>query len=242
MEGLLKNNSNEMGTIVETFLIEETVGLIYDNDQLDQWNERVKELGLQGQTQIVTKDKSPIPFMHLKQGLVNTFETLCPRKYDVKDYNLTPIPLEILDLIALSFKEKYFEEVQIWHDDKSPDPVCLGLKKEYYSYMYDNGVSKSGSYTQLKCTKEERDLNKEKPNHYFSGDTIIGYYLIGKWADVKRSFSELIKMATERYIQEASNEFNKKIKEAQRGLDDLSTQAFDRFGSTVNGSDEDLLF
>ncbi|MFA5234148.1 MAG: hypothetical protein WC390_07095 [Sulfurimonas sp.] len=44
----LNKNSNEMKTIVETFIIEETAELIYDNDKLDKWNELVDTLGLQG--------------------------------------------------------------------------------------------------------------------------------------------------------------------------------------------------
>jgi hypothetical protein len=55
------NNHESMKTIVETFLIEETIDLIYDNEQLDKWNKHVQELGLIGQTKIVQTDKSPIP-------------------------------------------------------------------------------------------------------------------------------------------------------------------------------------
>ena len=140
MENLLNNNSNEMKTIVETFVIEETASLIYDNEQLDKWNGLVAELGLTGQTSIQTKEKSPIPFMHLKANFVAVFETLCPRKVDVSEYNISPIPLEILDLIALSVNEKYFDKIQIWYDDKNPDPVCIGLKGSWYSYTKDNGL------------------------------------------------------------------------------------------------------
>ena len=40
----LQNNSSEMKTVVETFIIEETADLIYDNEQLDKWNELVDKL------------------------------------------------------------------------------------------------------------------------------------------------------------------------------------------------------
>jgi len=52
----LSNNSNEMKTVVETFVVEETASLIYDNEQLDNWNSIVEELGLKGQASIQVKD------------------------------------------------------------------------------------------------------------------------------------------------------------------------------------------
>ena len=35
----LSKNSEEMKTVVETFVIEETAPLIYDNDKLEKWNQ-----------------------------------------------------------------------------------------------------------------------------------------------------------------------------------------------------------
>lgn len=208
MDGLLKNNSDSMGTIVETFIIEETVGLIYDNEELEKWNKHVEELGLSGQTQIVKPDKSPIPFMHMKTNLVAVFETLCPTKTDIKAYNITPIPVEILDLIALSVKEQYFDKLQIWYDNKSPDPVCIGM-------VYES---------------EEDRLKKY--------DWRMNHYLLGKWADVKHSFETLTKMATKRYKQERKSQLESSIKMYQRELEDLETAAFNKFGSDVNGHDD----
>lgn len=134
MEQLLINNSASMKTVVETYIIEETQELIYDNEKLDQWNNLVKELGLTGQTKIQAKDKSPIPFLHMKQTHIAVFETLCPRKVKVQEYDKTPIPVEILDLVALSVKEKYFNKIEIWYDDKTPDPACIGFAGEWLVY------------------------------------------------------------------------------------------------------------
>ena len=118
METLHKNNGAEMNTQVQTYLVEEVMELIYDGDRLAQWNNLVLELGLKGQSQIVKPDKSPIPFMHMKKGMENIFNTLCPRTVDVEAFNITPIPVEILDLIALSKKEGYFSQIKIQYDDK----------------------------------------------------------------------------------------------------------------------------
>jgi len=218
----LLNNSNEMKTMVETFVIEETASLIYDNEQLDNWNLMVEELGLKGQTTIQTKEKSPIPFMHLKQSLQNIFTCLCPRKVRIEDYNITPIPVEILELVMLSKRENYFHEIQIWYDDKSPDPACVGITKKWCngttaSYIYDSPKDAAESTNGKKTEKEL--------SYYYQSN----YYLLGKWADVKHSFEELKEMATKRFISEQGNDFRKQIKEAQRGLDDLETLAFEKF-------------
>jgi len=163
-----QNNSNEMKTVVETFVIEETQELIYDNDQLEKWNRYVEELGLVGQKQIVKEDKSPIPFMHLKTSMISVFECLCPRKVNVEDYNVTPIPVEILDLIALSKREGYFETIQIWYDEKSPDPVCVGLKENNFCYVYRTADRKD--YDRLNgLTKEQiLEYKKNKETYYFN--------------------------------------------------------------------------
>ena len=77
MQDLLTKNSEAMSTVVETFVIEETAELIYDGEALENWSNLIQELGLKGQTQIVKPEKSPIPFMHMKKGLVETMKILC---------------------------------------------------------------------------------------------------------------------------------------------------------------------
>ena len=54
-------------------------------------------------------------------------------------------------------------------------------------------------------------------------------YLLGKWADVKRSFDDLREMATKRFVAEKGNELRKQIKEVQRELDDIEIKAFEQF-------------
>lgn len=221
-----ENNSKEMKTVVETFVIEETAELIYNNEKLDQWNARVTELGLKGQTKIVAPEKSPIPFMHMKQGLKNVFEVLCPRKVDVTEYDVTPIPVEILDLIALSKRENHFDKIQIWYDDKSPDPACIGIKGDYYCYD-----QRYHTIPELKSVSLEEAQNQKKnnPGVYSYGANTENHYLLGKWADVKHSFAELTEMAKKRYMEFTGAELRKEIKTAQRALDDLEMTAIEKF-------------
>lgn len=225
----LKNNSEMMKTIVETFLIEETVDLIYDNEKLEKWSSLVKELELTGQSNLAKPDKSPIPFMYLKKSMVNVFETLCPSKVSVKEFDKTPIPLEILSLISLSEKEGYFSEIKIWYDDKTPDPVCLGIIPEYVLHI-------KGTYTQIaNCKFTSKDsadayilangLDAESYHASYNDN----HYLIGRWADVKQSFEELIQKATARYIAEETTRYEDQIQYYQDQLNKVSKNASTRF-------------
>lgn len=215
-----------MNTIVETFVIEEVESLIYDNEKLEKWNSIVNDLNLKGQMDIVKPDKSPIPFMHMKQELTNVFNTLCPRSCDIKDFSITPIPVEILDLVALSVRENYFNSIQVWWDDKSPDPVVTGLKGFWYEMLWYGDSNKSIEGKKFNSKEEAVDAGSRHPSFSESER-----YLIGKWADVKHSFEELREMARKRFISSEQNEIKRRIKEEQRRLDDVEQSAFERFGA-----------
>jgi hypothetical protein len=219
-----EKNNESMNTVVETFLIEETVDLIYDNDKLDEWNNLVSDLGLEGQTKIIKKDKSPIPFMHMKTSLQNVFSELCPVTVGVDKYNITPIPLEILNLISLSKKEGYFNKIEIWYDDKDPDPVCVGVNGHWYEPTW---YSDSNEDLDGKRFNTEEEAKENGANHpCFSTEN---KYLLGRWGDVNRPINELKDIAKERYINRKSNDLHKAIKASKRELDDLENEAFDKF-------------
>lgn len=220
----IQKNSNEMKTEVETFVIEETEKLIYDNELLNKWNELVAECGLVGQTKIRVKEKSPIPFMHLKISMVEVFKTLCPKKVSVEDFDISPIPVEILDLIALSKRESYFESIEIWYDDKNPDPVCIGSKSTYYTYD-----KKTYNHIEKGLTKQEADKRENEDPNISTAIEVEVYYILGKWGDVKHSFSELKQMATERYIAKQENSFKQNIKYYTNQLNEVVEQAFNKF-------------
>lgn len=213
-----------MKTVVETYIIEETQELIYDNEKLDQWNKHVAELGLTGQTKIQAKDKSPIPFLHMKQTLVQAFLQLCPRRVDIKDYDKTPIPVEILDLAALSVKEKYFNKIEIWFDDKTPDPACVGIIGRWI--VYQKNYSRIGEF----ATEAEALALKSHPeyhNHYFEE---TAKYLIGRWADVKQSFEELAAKAKKLFIASRKSSIEESIRIEKRKMEDLESDADRMFG------------
>lgn len=116
--------------MVQTFLIEESKELIYDSDKIEEWKEKCSELGLNKQLDLCAPDKSPVPFEFMNTVTMRVYEQLCPAKSKYKEYDKTAIPLEVLSLIALAERERYFESIEIWYDDKSPDPLAVGYIKK----------------------------------------------------------------------------------------------------------------
>lgn len=219
-------NNESMKTVVETFIIEETQELIYDNEKLDQWNNLVSQLGLKGQTKICAPEKSPIPFLPMKDSMVRVFETLCPRKVVVEEYDKTPIPVEILSLVSLSVKENYFSRIEIWYDDKDPDPACIGVVGNYYSY--DSRWNRVAEYKTESEAKADKAANADISGYHYQ---VLQQYLIGRWADVKMSLVELTKKAKALFIGQEKNRILTYIKEKQRDLEDVELSAERQFGS-----------
>lgn len=227
----LEKNANDMATVVETYLVEETVDLIYDGEKLEKWNDLVAELGLKGQNSIRKPEKSPIPFQPMNEQLKATFETLCPTKVNVNEYNASSIPVEILDLIALSRKEGYFCHIEIWYDEKQKDPLCVGRAG---TWCIDNEIGHRQSAYGRFNTKEACDaciasnnLVGHKPYNYYYDAPL---WLIGRWADVKKSFAELKAMAKERFLFEQKTAILLDIKTRQRELGNLELTANNKFG------------
>jgi hypothetical protein len=113
--------------MVQSFLVEEAKNLIFEGDALEEWKQKCADLGLDGQLALTSEDKSPIPFDAMNEVALRVYGTLCPAKVDYRKYRRTAIPLEVLSLIHLSVNEKYFAGIEIWHDEKSPDPLAVGF-------------------------------------------------------------------------------------------------------------------
>lgn len=202
---MLENNNSSMATVVETFIVEETSNLIHDNEALAKWNEKVEELQLEGQKEVVAIDKSPIPFLWMNNALIATFSTLCPTKVRIEKYNKTPIPVEILELVSLSNKEQYFDFIEIWFNEIEKDPVCVG-------YLVDVEYKNREAYYQSAYSKK---------------------YLIGRWADVKASLDTLVERAKKVFIANQTASYKQSIKMYQRQLEDLEEEANRNFGGAM---------
>ena len=204
----MEKNNQSMNTVVETFYVAETINLIHDNEALTKWNEKVEELKLSGQKAVVKEDKSPIPFLWMNNAIVSTFETLCPTKVDIKKYDKTPIPVELLEVVSLCVKEDYFDCIKVWYNEKQKDPVIVGY------------VAKKGE-------------KKDDWQFEYYGQK----YLIGRWADVKASLDQLIERAKKVFIQTETFDLKKEIKDRQRKLEDLEQLAHDKFGNAMPVTD-----
>lgn len=203
---MLQNNNQSMATVVETFLVEETINLIHDGEALQKWSDKVNELGLEGQKEVhVVKDKSPIPFMWMNDAIIATFETLCPTKVPVNKYSKTPIPLEILDLVSLSLNEGYFYKMEIWYNEKEKDPVCIG---------YAESPESAGKDEWYKAYYAKK-------------------YLVGRWADVKASLDTLTKRARDLFIAATIAAEEQSIRDSKRKIEDVEQTANVRFGGAM---------
>lgn len=198
-------NNESMATVVETFYVEETTNLIHDGESLKTWNEKCAELGLEGQSAIVTVGKSPIPFLWMNSSIVSTFEVLCPTKVDVTKYNKSPIPVELLEVISLCAKEQYFDGLKVWYNDRQKDPVIVGYK------MRDDKEFGESWYT----------------DHYSDK------YLIGRWADVKTSLDSLVDRAKKLFFQSETLRLKKEVRDRQREIEDLEHSVENKFGGAM---------
>jgi len=201
----MTNNNESMATVVETFFVEETTNLIHDGEALKTWSEKCAELGLEGQKEVVTVGKSPIPFLWMNDALVATFETLCPTKVKITAYDKSPIPVEILELVSLSQKESYFDFMEIWFNEQVKDPVCVGYR------IPDDHKNKS---------EWERQYYAKK-------------YLLGRWADVKASLDTLVERAKNLFIAQTTTALKQNIKNFQRQLEDVEMDAARKFGEAM---------
>lgn len=194
-----------MATVVETFFIEETIELVHDGEKLEKWNTLVAELGLNGQTEVVVSEKSPIPFLWMNSGLIKTFEVLCPTKVDIKSYNKTPIPVELLSIVSLCEKERYFDGIKVWYNDRQKDPAIIGYKM-----------------------REGRSFDERWDSEWYSDK-----YLIGRWADIKESLDNLIERAKKLFFQSETLRLKKEIRDRQRDIEDLENKVQEDFGSAM---------
>jgi len=213
---------------IETYVIEETSNLIHNDADLDEWRRLTQELGLTSQKEITRLDKSPVPFLPMNKRIENILTELCPTTVEIKRYNVTPIPLEVLKLVSLSVNEHYFERIEIMYDETSKDPACIGTVPGWY---VDNpSGSKQTQYgsffTKEECEKYilDNNLASHKPYHY-TGQK----YLIARWADVKQSWEELGERASKLFCSRKVASIEKDIVEKKAELENVRNEAVLRF-------------
>lgn len=116
---------------VQEFMIDEVRDVAENQEKGDQWSELVDKLGLEGQRQLCSvSPASPIPFPHMNKEMIRVYEVLCPAKLLIKDYNKTAIPIRVLEIAGFCMMKEYFGKIEVWYDDKAPDPIVVGCDGE----------------------------------------------------------------------------------------------------------------
>jgi hypothetical protein len=208
---------------VQSYKNAELENVIFNVEDQDEWKQLAADLGLNKQMEFVQSAKSPLPYPVLNQSMKNIFETLCPSKVEFKDYNKTPIPLEVLKELAFCIKENYFTEIRIWSDDKAPDPIAVGSTTRFSASYYLTQADKDkSSYYDRKTsgydfTSKEQAKNWCETMGYVYNDyhSSTEQYLVARWADELRPMPELKKMALDRLKDKYMSEWTKAVKEIQ---------------------------
>ena len=144
---------------------------------------------------------------------------------EFKSYDKTPIPLEVLKQINFSVKENHFSKIEIWYDDKTPDPFAIGYIEQFIAYNrnYDYLKDESGKKV-LFSSKEECKSYSELIGFPFhsSGLDSCKKYLIARWADEIRPLNELKDLAKTRLLDKYAVELKKEIDEKTAALKQLT--------------------
>lgn len=124
--------------LVETF---ETTEHVENHLEINEEQKKlINELGLSGQEDLIGESSAGMvcayPEVTDEQSWI--IKTICPKRYKVKDYKRTQIPLRVLQVISHVRQENYFKELYIFDkaDEVVKDPFLVGCKGEYYNGTY----------------------------------------------------------------------------------------------------------
>lgn len=215
---------------IQSFRNAELDNVILEIGDQDEWKQLAAQMGLDKQMEFVQSAKSPLPYPYMNQSMQNIFTTLCGTKVDFKAYSKTPIPLEVMRELAFCKNEKYFNEIKIWYDDKTPDPIAVGTSTRFAATYYKTQEAKDrGHYLDRESTpydftsKEQAKDYVETLGFVFNDThTETNQYLIARWADELRPIEELKSLALERLKDKYMSEWNKAIKELQSKINTAS--------------------
>jgi len=192
----------------ETYYQQEFTDAIFE--KTDEWLELAKELQLDNQSSFLDQSKSPCPYPFMNTTMSNVFSTLCPARAELSKYNHTPIPLEGLKQIKFCKNENYFNKIEIWYDNKTPDPICVGYRSKYRLYYYENNESKSTDYIYNSEEEAKNALPEGCKFNFVTSDDKM--YIIFRWGDELRGFKELKQMAKDRLVEEYNDKWNSQLK------------------------------
>ena len=105
--------------------IEPELETLHENSE--EWEQICTGLGLQKQLKKKGKvEKVGNPYMKLDPRTERVCQMLCPRRELYTDYEAGTLPLEALQEIHRCQENEWFPKIEVWYDDKSPDPFLIG--------------------------------------------------------------------------------------------------------------------
>lgn len=220
------SENHEMKTQVELYFDKELSDITFDTDSLDEWKEIAEGLGMTEQLSLTKGKESPVPFPYMNESMKRVYKTICATSVEFKEYKKTPIPLEVMKQIAFCVKENHFSKIEIWFDDKAPDPLVVGTTGYYY--LYDRGYThikdKEGKEVQF-LKESDAKAHQKKHNIHAISFQEDDKYLVARWGDVKRSFAELKEMAKERFIEKHASQMRTDIEKLTGKLKQIQDNA-----------------
>ena len=222
---------------VEIYQNQELNDITFDKESLDEWRQLASEMGMQNQLDFVRKASSPIPYPNINSSMRTIFKTLCPSFAEMEKYTKSPLPLEVMRQIAFSVRDKHFQKIEIWWDDKKIDPVAVGITEKFY--IYDSNYSRmrdNENNETLFDTYEEAKAYAELVGFVYQGITPTNReeYLIARWGDELKPFDTLKQEATSRLMEKYEAELKVEIEEKTQALKLLSQNVIRYLNSEIS--------
>lgn len=116
--------------------IEPELETLHENSE--EWVKVCNELGLVQQlARAGTVEKVGNPYLKIDPRSERVYKMLCPCSDPFTAYEASTIPLDILQEINRCHQNAWFDKIEIWYDDKSPDPFVVGniekVKGQYWN-------------------------------------------------------------------------------------------------------------
>lgn len=146
--------------------------LILDEEALTEYHRLTAELGIPA----VKADKVPNVYQPINQSQVRILTALCPMSAKITDYTKSTIPVEVLQTIKFAQDMEMFDWMEVWYDDKAPDPMIIGK-----NFMSEDDRAKGYNW---------------RTHHT----------LVARWGDCAYEFLELLELGRKRIIQNLTNE------------------------------------
>ncbi len=170
------------------------------------------------------------PFQLMTDNIESIAKELCPRRENYKNYRTNSIPVEVLDLVAETEKNKTFGRMEVWYDDKSPDPFLIGIKQVWGTHVKNKSFHEDNARFDHKedCERYIQEKGYENCEAYeLSWEN--KKYLMAKWGDEIYSFVDMAVTAKRKFLARTKYELTKLLTETQGKLTLLDLEADNKF-------------